>query len=349
MEIKRKSYLDVVRGIAAIGVIFIHVSSNNWYGNIGSVSWSVFTIYTGLCRCAVPIFFMITGALFLDSKKVISTKKLYKKNIMRMIAFLVSWAFVYKIVEVLRLHEWRINVIAIIKDIAVGNVQAHLWYVYATIGIYVCIPVLKVITDNCTEKTLRYAIGVCLVFGCLVEWGNQIPGVNYVTINLQRIMSGIGVGYIGYLLLGHYIDCYDISPKWRRIIYVVGLGSMVWTIVAVMYDCISKNSCQERFWTYNMPNVMLAAVAVFVYFKYGQIPVLAERLLRAIARVSLNIYGCHFVYIILLWTMGITTFSMPAVVSVPMLSGIVLFLSFCTAYVLSFAWGKIRRKEKREC
>ena len=73
MEQNRKGYLDILRALAAVGVIVIHVSSNNWFGYIGTFNWIVFTIYEGIARISVPIFFMISGSLLLS--KIYSIKK----------------------------------------------------------------------------------------------------------------------------------------------------------------------------------------------------------------------------------------------------------------------------------
>ena len=93
-NIDRKAYLDVLRTFATMGVIVIHVASNNWYGNIGSFDWIIYTIYISVCRISVPIFFMISGALILGKDYTI--KDLYLKKIMKLIIFLIMWSLIYK-------------------------------------------------------------------------------------------------------------------------------------------------------------------------------------------------------------------------------------------------------------
>ena len=98
----RKQYIDILRALAAIGVIFIHVSAQNWYGYVGSTNWIVFTIYEGLFRFSVPVFFMISGCLFLNSKKEKQIKALYSNSIKKLVLFLLFWALVYKVVQISR-------------------------------------------------------------------------------------------------------------------------------------------------------------------------------------------------------------------------------------------------------
>ena len=91
---QRIDYLDVLRGIATILVIFIHVSSSNWYGYIGSTNWYFFSFYESISRFAVPIFFMISGAMLLSPEKEITFPYIFKK-IFRMIIFLIFWELMY--------------------------------------------------------------------------------------------------------------------------------------------------------------------------------------------------------------------------------------------------------------
>lgn len=73
---ERFVYIDCLRVLATFGVIVLHVSSWNWSSAIiGGVEWKVLTFYNGLVRWCVPVFVMISGALFLGRK--VNIKKLY--------------------------------------------------------------------------------------------------------------------------------------------------------------------------------------------------------------------------------------------------------------------------------
>ena len=61
---KRIYYLEVLRVIATFSVVLLHVAADKWYGEIGTFSWKIFTVYIGLTRFCVPIFLMISGVLF---------------------------------------------------------------------------------------------------------------------------------------------------------------------------------------------------------------------------------------------------------------------------------------------
>lgn len=66
-------YFECLRVIATIAVIIVHVAAMKWYdGYARSLSWNIFNIYDSAVRWCVPIFLMISGALFLSKEITIS-------------------------------------------------------------------------------------------------------------------------------------------------------------------------------------------------------------------------------------------------------------------------------------
>ena len=91
-------YLDYLRIISTIAVVILHVAAQNFYSvDVKSYAWNIFNICDSAVRCAVPVFAMISGALLLDNTRVIDTKKLYIKNILRIIIDFVVLSFIYTI------------------------------------------------------------------------------------------------------------------------------------------------------------------------------------------------------------------------------------------------------------
>ena len=67
---KRIVYFDVLKVITCFMVIMIHVISRTWYVlDLKSNEFTFLTILDSICRCAVPIYLMISGAIFLNEDK----------------------------------------------------------------------------------------------------------------------------------------------------------------------------------------------------------------------------------------------------------------------------------------
>ena len=64
---KRCIYFDILRIVACFAVIIIHVCSWYLYSDINSPNWQVFNFYNSIVKWSVPIFVMISGALFLKA------------------------------------------------------------------------------------------------------------------------------------------------------------------------------------------------------------------------------------------------------------------------------------------
>lgn len=91
---KRVIYFDCLRAIAAFCVVMTHVAQQIWYKYpIGTYEWGVANIYESAVRWSVPVFVMISGALFLSSGK--SFRLIIKNNIFKLTKLLVAWGGIF--------------------------------------------------------------------------------------------------------------------------------------------------------------------------------------------------------------------------------------------------------------
>lgn len=71
---KRSVELDILRFLALLFVVCLHISSSEWGSTpIMSSEWVQNTFWRA--TWPVPIFVMISGRFFLDSSKIITIKK----------------------------------------------------------------------------------------------------------------------------------------------------------------------------------------------------------------------------------------------------------------------------------
>lgn len=82
MNDKRVGYFDILRIVSIFFVIVIHVTSVGLrLCETATPTWNVNWLLNSVSRWAVPVFFMVSGALFLEPSREITLKKLYKKSI----------------------------------------------------------------------------------------------------------------------------------------------------------------------------------------------------------------------------------------------------------------------------
>ena len=87
----RVCYFDVLRVASIFFVIVIHVTSAGMKlcAPVTAV-WRVNWLVNSISRWAVPVFFMVSGALFLEPSRELTLKKLHKKNILRIVVCIMG-------------------------------------------------------------------------------------------------------------------------------------------------------------------------------------------------------------------------------------------------------------------
>lgn len=94
VRMERNYSLDLTRIAAVLAVVMIHVSSAfvSSY-EINTLEFQTANVLDSISRLGVPLFVMISGSLFLDEKRKISTRNLYFKNIKGILFLLYLWSF----------------------------------------------------------------------------------------------------------------------------------------------------------------------------------------------------------------------------------------------------------------
>ena len=157
---QRINFLDYLRVFAIFFVIMIHVSAQNWYKiDVNDFFWQTFNFYDSISRWSVPVFVMISGALFLNKDIIIS--QIYKKYILRlMISFLVWSAF----------YCFLGNRSLSLKNILNG--EYHMWFIFMIIGLYMLSPIIREIVKN--KKIMKYFLLLAFIFTFFIPFVNQI-------------------------------------------------------------------------------------------------------------------------------------------------------------------------------
>lgn len=177
-------YLDVLRILATFAVIAIHVCSQNWSKvQPSSYEWNIFNFYSGLSRWAVPIFVMISGALFLDNRRTINIKKLYTKNILRIITAFIFWSMFYAIITNDFWGKDRGNIKLFVKSFIEGHY--HLWFLHMILGLYIATPILRKIAADL--KTTEYFLIISMIFTFIVPMFFKLPIIASNEMVLENI------------------------------------------------------------------------------------------------------------------------------------------------------------------
>lgn len=298
---RRNSNLDIIRILAAVAVVMIHCGAMfvadympyTWEFKIGNVLESI-------SQLGVPLFVMISGALFLDERKQITFKGVISRNVKSMAIITILWAaiyaFVYKVVFPLLTGD--AIVINHVIDCFI-NGYYHMWYLYMIIGLYLITPFLKKIVYKENKEMVLCFIVVSLIVQFLLPTVNSICikylGGYSITAWIGKFNLQFFNGYITYFLIGWYITHVGISKKWQKYsIYALGAGSLL----AMMFHAYFAEDYQDA---YSNTSVFVLVYSVSVFLALSDCNVrLKEKGTGRLANISKLTFGVYIVHPILL-------------------------------------------------
>lgn len=293
----KKVYLNYIRIIAAFFVIGVHVCSPFLRNSeLNSTSYIINTIFNCIVRVGVPLYVMISGALFLDENKKISIKKLLLHNVLRLIVIFFAWAYLYNVVDIMasKGFEWKYFVDAFVK-MSQGDFKYHLWYLPMLIGLYLITPVLRFLCRVENKKTVEYFLVLFLIVTCVLNFLSTLNFgvvVNTIFDAVMQIDPYVIINYIGVYVLGWYLSKFDLSIKFRKNIYIIGfLVYLLAPAFTILYSNIlnSKISIMANTGIINI----LASSAIFVFFRYSKVFNKENKLFALISKCTFGIYLVH--------------------------------------------------------
>ncbi len=323
MPQSRILYLDYLRLFATLAVIMLHISCCVLDCSSTKISYTIGLAYDSICRWCVPIFVMISGAIFLNSEKQITVSSLYKKYILRLLVALVFWIAIYYYVFDPTLQAIKnspikiINIIDVLKNPFANPI--HLWYLPMIIGLYIVLPILKLIVSN--TVTTKYFLTLWFAWSLITSIPNSFifQGISYLKMEMV-------VGYSGYMILGYKLSQKDIHIK---ISYLVTTFLLVSFLV---FFAAANVSNIENVFQYLNPLVIIMSTIFFCLIKNIIIEyrVGGSRIIELIRNDLFGVYLIH-IFFIRLFFRPLFYGQIPVLLSIPLFTIIVFFASLLTS------------------
>ncbi|MCR4686265.1 MAG: acyltransferase family protein [Lachnospiraceae bacterium] len=334
-ENNRIAYLDYLRILAALAIVGIHMTAQNWYFlSYDSPNFYMPLLYNTICVWGVPAFVMISGALFLS--RDISIKKLYTKNILRLLCAFLFWGAIYAILA--EDHSPR----ELLFNISYGHY--HMWFILMLLGLYMATPILREVAKS-EVLTKYYLIVSCLIaiiIPTIIQTGMafNIPGfISFKTIfdrNLIAMEFPAFVGYSFFYVLGYYIHSKEISKKAETIIYILTVIAFIATITMSIISSYHYEVAATDFLFYKTANVAMMSAGVFVFFKQHLNKTFKFN--KVITYVSSCTFGIYLIHLLIAESfsryLNITTMSVPLVIGIPLFTLVYFLMSLAITAVI---------------
>ena len=340
-EKKHIAYLEVLRLVACILVVGVHVSAFNLEQvPVESLNFKVMNGLDCLSILGVPLFVMISGALFLAPSYEITVKKFYTRKIPRIVFLYFFWLLFYNVVNFLENGTvWNFTNVKkqIVLESLLGKGMYHMWYLPMLAVLYLLTPFLK---SFAAEKKK------CMLF-CVLGFGYSIllptalkfefPYRTIVESLYNQFDCSFFGGYVTYYVLGHVLHEYvpKLSAQKKA---ALGLGGVIAMGIEIAVCNVWSVKTGVMSTVLNTPfsvTAFIGAAAIFLLLRDGVSGRKQEELSGKLAGLTLGIYLIHPLFLRIYGWLGGTTLFAPAAIAVPLIIVLITLVSGAAVYVLS--------------
>ena len=326
-------FLDFMRVFACLSVMCIHSGENYYCGPdctiITSTDYAPWVaLLNGLFRFSVPVFAMTSSYLLLPLKDDAST--FFRRRFSRICWPFVVWMLIYALIP-----QWGGSFADMdyahtlpLLLVNIPGAAGHLWFIYMLLGLYLIMPILTPWLRQVSRRGEEAFLCVWL-FTTLIPFVRLIPGCaetyGVVPWNQFGLLWNVS-GYIGYIVLAHYIRQYLDWSVGKTLRIAVPLFLLGWAMTSGwFYECclywaerVGANpgemfdggrdlyNLAETSFQFCTLNVVLQSFAIFMLFKAirtasdndaGALSVNPQgrwyRLVQDISRKSFGMYLLH--------------------------------------------------------
>ena len=289
----KERYITVLNVLACIFVIMLHCYT---LGFEETSDWVLERIFRGIAYCAVPIFFMISGATLIDYRERYDTKTFFKKRFLKTLLPLVIWCVIYFVIKLIT-KEIDANSISfrfLIEYFTNVRMNQVFWFFVVIIGIYLSIPVISLIPKENRQKAFLYIIVLSFITISFLPFVFRLMNIQY---NNDLRFPLTASGWIMFIFIGYYVSHYEIELKKRLIIYTLGLLGLLTFIIGTIIWSFSIDEFVNIFDEYYNVPCLLFSTAFFLAFKqikfetkFGNV---VYKICNFIAPTTLGIYIIH--------------------------------------------------------
>lgn len=286
---ERKTYLDVLRIVAAVFVVAIHVINSGADASTGA-DRSLLIALHALVRTAVPIFVMISGALWLDPAREVGAKRV-AKGVARLACAFVVWSAFYAIVQTKLLEGGSL------KKAAVAFVTGpeHMWFIFMMACLYLLVPILRKVAES-RALTAYFAL-LSLVFTFILPIALAVLKSDVLYAVNKKLHFSFTLGFVSYFMIGRFLASADLKRWARYAVYALGIASFA----ASVFLTVCREPASSQFTTVYInpehPLVMFQAAAIFTFGRYAlSKPRYKDNTRRALRAVSGCTFGVYLVH-----------------------------------------------------
>lgn len=355
---KRIASLDYVRVFACFLVMLVH-ASENYYGAEGATDmvgpqaylatetdrlWV--SVYDGFSRMSVPLFMIVSAFLLAPMKEGQSSWDFYRKRALRILPPFFIFMILYSTLPLL----WgQLTLEGSITDLSriflnFPTLAGHLWFMYPLFSLYLFIPVISPWLRKASAREECFFIGLFLLSTCmpyLNRWCGELWGECFWN---QYHALWYFSGYLGYLVIAHYIR---VHLSWNRskrfgtglVLLVVGAAATILSFYVQAVPGVTHVTPElEIGWAFCTINCVALTTGAFLLFTCIEAES-APKFVVSISKCSYGMYLMHIFWLGLWASLFKHTWGLPTAVSIPSIAVCTFVCSYLTTRIISFLPG----------
>ncbi len=293
---------DIIKIIAVVMVIYIHTTTDGfflfslYYEPNTSSSWQywAYMIPSVISQIAVPLFFMVSGALLLGKEE--SIRSVWKHRISKYSVVLVLVSLLYYVLYSVR-TGCSLDFIRFLRLVYSGSAAAHLWFLYSYLGYLIILPFLRYVAKGLSRNSVFYLLGISVVFSGI------IPMLQFLLLNSKlQLNSDLRVGAftgmaVFYPLLGYGFTKFKPNRKTANVLLLIGVLSIIPVVLMTylnmrstgVYDYSSEHEVTVSWECFNE----VRTVVVFVILSWLAGYIKKQSLTRIIKSLGSCVFGVY--------------------------------------------------------
>lgn len=275
---KERNYsFDIMRVLACIMIICMHSPMPS------EKAISFFNLAVGyLTAPGLCLFFVISGALLLPVKT--DTFSFLKKRLGKVAMPTLCFTLLY--LSLNALSGTDVSWVQSICSIPFSP-QGHgvLWFMYTLIGLYLVSPIISRWLDTASKREEEFYLTLWAITMCYPLL-KLVLEVNESNTGILYYFSG----YLGYFVLGHYLNKYPETLTLRRLVLPVTIAIAAPVACKLLHVEVDFYSL---FWYLSIFVVILTVAIYVVISKYGQKLVGGGKLMNVVVLTS-NLSFCIY-------------------------------------------------------
>lgn len=280
-ESTKKIYFELIRIFAIVLVLFNHTSAFHlpFCTPLSGINEIVFLFISIFDKVAVPLFFMVSGALLLHKEE--SLRQLFSKRVFRYIVLICLFQVVQHLYALFILKE-PVTFRSFLLDCVHGHAaNAAVWFLYAYLSFILLLPFLRVMVKNMRKEHFLYLFALQLLTWAFVPFSST---------GLTKWMPLCNGVYL-YVLAGYYLEHrVEMRNVHKKQLFLLAFVAVMCVFLSITMCHIGRDIRGEEMFTQKTlcfnGGILLPCIAIFLWIKKMASRCISQRLSSVICALG---------------------------------------------------------------